>query len=147
VLLEFSSTLWNLKVHYHIHNSSPLVPVPSQANPVHTNPSYLFQDLPTYISIFLVVSFPPTFLPITYTQSSSPPFMLHDPIHPIIVDLIILIIFGEQIMKLLVMNSCSPHSNKITIISYLVNRLNIYATSKEAKEKELNITITQYFFL
>jgi hypothetical protein len=34
---------------------------------------------PTYVLVFLAVSFPLAFLPITYTRSASPPFMLHAP--------------------------------------------------------------------
>ena len=34
---------WNSTVHYHIHNSSPLFPVPSHINPVHVHPSYVFK--------------------------------------------------------------------------------------------------------
>jgi hypothetical protein len=36
-------------------------------------------------------------------------------------------------------DSCHPHEHKIASINYLVNRLNIYLTSKQAKEKELHI--------
>jgi len=33
---EISRILWNAKVHYHVYNSPPLVPVFSQMHPVHT---------------------------------------------------------------------------------------------------------------
>jgi hypothetical protein len=32
-------------------------------------------------------------------------------------------------------DSCHPHEHKVSSINYLVNRLNIYPISKEAKEK------------
>jgi hypothetical protein len=35
---ELPSISWNWKVHYRIHNSSPLIPMLSHANPVHINP-------------------------------------------------------------------------------------------------------------
>jgi hypothetical protein len=70
---EFHNILWNPKVHHRVHKSPPLIPLLSHIDPVNTIKFYLSKIylniiLPTYIYVFLVVSFRLAFPPKSYTQ-------------------------------------------------------------------------------
>jgi hypothetical protein len=97
---ELPSILWNPKVHYRVHEGSPLVPILTQINPVRTTPSYLSKihfiivHSPTSWSSKWSVSFWPSHqnsicIPIL-PHSCYRPSASHPP------DLIFLITLGEE---------------------------------------------------
>jgi hypothetical protein len=93
--LKNPSISWNPKVQYRVHKSPPLVPILNHINPIHSIPSILI--LSTYLRLGLPRDLFPSGLPtnILYAVLFSP-IRFTCPAHLILLDLIILIILGEE---------------------------------------------------
>jgi hypothetical protein len=93
---EFPNISRNPTVQYRVHKRPPLVPTLSQINPVHTTPSYLRSIL--ILSSHLRLGLPSDLFPSGFPTICIHPVPKHAtcPAHLILLDLIILIIPGEE---------------------------------------------------
>jgi hypothetical protein len=98
--LELPSILWNPKVHYRVQKSPPLVPILSEINLIHIIPSY-FSKIHFNIVTHLRLGLPSGLFHSRFSTNILYAF-LFSPIHGtcsahlILLDLIILIILGEE---------------------------------------------------
>jgi hypothetical protein len=97
---KIPSILWNPKVHYRVHKSSPPVPILSQVNPIHI-PKPCFPKIHQMLSSHLRLGLPSGLLPsglptkMLYAPLTSP-MRATFPAYLILLALITLTILGEE---------------------------------------------------
>jgi hypothetical protein len=96
---EFPNILWNPKVHYRVHNSPPIVYILREINPVHSTPYYFSM---IHLNIILSHMSWSSYLSLSFCLSHQNPVCIPlfsmrapCPAHLVLLDLIIVIIFGE----------------------------------------------------
>jgi hypothetical protein len=114
---ELTNILWNQKVHCRVQKSPPLVPVLSQINPVRTIPSSLRSIFILSFHIHLGLPsglLPPGFPTKTLYAFLSSPIHSKCPVNLVLVDLIILIVTGDE-YKLRSSSACSFLQPPVTL--------------------------------
>jgi len=116
--LKIPRSLWKSKVHYRIHNSPPLGPIPSQINPVHAHYSF---------KIYIHITHPSKpgsskrSLSLSYPHQNPvciSPIRAKYPAHLILLDTITRITFGEVLIVQCptVPPNLVPHSPKYSSV-------------------------------
>ena len=117
---EIPRILWNTRIHYHIHNSYPPAPIPSQSNPAAAPISHFkkihFNIIPIYHQVSQVVSFPQISPPKRRARPT------HSP-HFILLDFITRITFVGRNAYFKVSHFVFYRSQHVVLIPYSQNTL------------------------
>jgi hypothetical protein len=112
---EIPCTLWNPKVYYRVHSNPPLIPILSEINPVHTTHSISWRPvliLSSHLRLGLPADLVPSPFPIKplYSNVLLYTCLMSRPSHSTWFQHPYYILWGVQIMKLLIMHSSPPFS-------------------------------------